>query len=138
MSAAGAIVVVDTDALSFVLKEDPVRGPRYEAHLVGRRVVLTFAVVAELRLWAEERGLGPRRRAAIDAYVRSSLVLYPDDRLCTVWAEVVAEARRNGRAIHSHDAWNAAFALFLRAPLVTHNTRHYAGVPSLVLLTEGD
>jgi hypothetical protein len=36
-------VVCDTDAASFVIKDDPLRGPRYRRHLDGRAVFLPFA-----------------------------------------------------------------------------------------------
>jgi predicted nucleic acid-binding protein len=132
------LLVVDTDALSFVLKRDPVRGPRYSRHLNGRQIVIPFSVLAELRLWIEERALGVRRRAAITVFVQNSWVKYPDAALCDLWASIVAEANRRGRPIDIHDAWNAAVAIHLEAPLLTHNVRHYVGVPGLYVETEAD
>lgn len=41
----------------------------------------------------------------------------------------------SGRPIGPADAWIAATALFLSAPLVTHNPADYGGVPGLTLLT---
>ena len=35
-------------------------------------------------------------------------------------------------------AWVAATAIYLDLPLVTHNARHYAGVPGLEVITEPD
>ena len=63
---------------------------------------------------------------------------YPDDRMCTLWATLVAALRRTGRQIAPHDAWVAATAIYLNVPLVTHNAGHYQEVPDLQVLTEPD
>jgi predicted nucleic acid-binding protein len=48
-------------------------------------------------------------------------VCYPDEKMCTLWAEVKHESNRKGTLISSPDAWIAATALYLDAPLVTNN-----------------
>jgi predicted nucleic acid-binding protein len=131
-------VVCDTDAASFVVKDDPIRGPRYLRHLQGQSVILPFAALAELRLGAAVRNWGPVRRARMDEFVRGCVVHYPDDQACTLWASLVAALRREGRQIGPHDAWVAATALYLDVPLVTHNAGHYRGVPDLQVVTEPD
>jgi hypothetical protein len=57
MTVATALptVVCDTDAGSFIVKDDPIRGARYLRHLQGHLVILPFPVLAELRLRAELR-----------------------------------------------------------------------------------
>jgi tRNA(fMet)-specific endonuclease VapC len=138
LPAAPPSVVCDTDAASFVVKDDPIRGPRYLPHFQGQSVILPFSVLAELRLGAEIRNWGPVRRARMEQFVRGCVVHYPDDRMCTLWASLVAVLRRAGRQIAPHDAWVAAAALYLDAPLVTHNAGHYQDVPDLQGLTEPD
>jgi predicted nucleic acid-binding protein len=44
-------------------------------------------------------------------------------------------ARRRGRAMEVADAWTAAVALALNAPLVTHNPTDYAIVEGLMIVT---
>ena len=61
--SAPPTVVCDTDAASFIVKDDPIRGDRYLRQLQGRSVILPFPVVAELRLGAEIRAWGAIRRA---------------------------------------------------------------------------
>src|SRR3712207_5852516 len=124
-----ALIVVDSDVASFVYKRDPVRAPRYRPHLHGRQVVLPFSVVAELLYWSQKNRWGAPRRNQLEAFIHTSALMYPDYPLCALWAEVRWHARQAGREIDSHDAWNAAVALFLDVPLLTHNARHYAGVP---------
>lgn len=101
-------------------------------------MILAFSVLAELRLGAVLRNWGPVRMARVDQFVASCLIHHPDDPLCTRWATLVAALRRTGRQIGIHDAWIATTALYLNAPLLTHNAAHYRDVPSLQILTEPD
>src|SRR5690349_9973388 len=112
------LLVADTDAVSFVLKRDPVRRSRYLRHMRGRRVVLPFSVVAELFQWAEQRGWGAHRRSELAEFLRRCRIEYPDEGLCRLWAEVQVAARRAGRRIEHHDCWVAATALYLEAPVL--------------------
>jgi len=57
--------------------------------------------------------------------------LRADNDLCTVWARIRADARAAGRALSPQDAWIAATALALDAPLVTNNLRDYEHVQNL-------
>src|SRR5829696_6004038 len=137
-SASLPLIVVDSDVVSFVFKGDPVRAPRYRPHLHGRQVVLPFSVVAELLYWSQKNRWGAPRRLRLEAFIQSSMLIYPDYQLCALWAEVRWHAQRAGREIDSHDCWNAAVALSLNVPRITHNARHYAGVPGLQVITEPD
>ena len=132
------LVVCDTDVASFVIKEDPIRAPRYLPHLEGHEVVIPFCVVAELRLGAMIRRWGGPRQSRLAEFLREGRVCFPDDRLCTLWASVTSRLRRPGRPIGHHDGWVATIALYFDAPLVTHNAGHYRYVPGLTVLTEAD
>lgn len=134
----GTPVVCDTDAASFIVKDDPVRAEPYKALLRGRSVVLPFPVLAELRLGSELRGWGAIRRSRLDEFVADCVVRYPDAGLCDSWASLVAFVRRSGRQIDQHDAWIAATALQIGAPLVTHNAGHFRYLPGLNILTVPD
>jgi predicted nucleic acid-binding protein len=131
-------VVVDSDVASFFVNDDPVRLPRYEPHLQSRGVIIPFAALAEMLFGAEIKNWGPLRRGDIDAFVRKGSVHYPNRRVCELWAESRTLAQRVGKPLPPQDAWVAATALYLGVPLVTHNARHYAGVPQLQVITEPD
>ena len=60
---------------------------------------------------------------------------YADEPLCRLWAEITSVARRRGKTIQESDAWIAATALALHAPLVTHNPSDFAAVDGLSILT---
>jgi predicted nucleic acid-binding protein len=92
--------------------------------------------LAELRRWALSRNWGQRQRAALESHLEQFTVDWPDDTLCSQWAQVMVQADRAGRPMSSGDAWQAATALVNGVPLVTHNRRHFSGVANLVLITE--
>src|SRR5689334_3714922 len=73
--------------------------------------------VAELRMGAMSAGWGGQRRLLLERFVHGFELFYPDNDLCTVWARFRADARAAGRAISPQDAWIAATALALDAPL---------------------
>jgi predicted nucleic acid-binding protein len=57
--------------------------------------------------------------------------LYPDERACAIWAEVVDQCRRAGQPIQTADAWIASTARQWRVPLVTADFRDYAAIGDL-------
>lgn len=127
--------VVDTDVVSFLFKNDT-RAKNYQAHLTGRLLVVSFMTVAELDRWAIEYNWGQARRDRMEQHLRN-FVVHPFDRsLCTQWAAVTDEARRNGFKIHCADAWIAATALHHQIPLITNNAKDYRGLSNLQIITE--
>lgn len=128
-------VVIDTDVLSYLFKEDT-RGDLYRPHLHGKLGVLSFMTVAELDLWAASRSWGARRRAELSAFLRPYVVIDSDRQLCRRWAEIRSEAMRSGHHIDTADCWIAATAALYGIPLVTHNRDHFVHVKALTTISE--
>jgi tRNA(fMet)-specific endonuclease VapC len=128
-------LVVDTDVVSFVLKNDT-RAKLYEPHLNSRQLVVSFQTVAELYRWAAEKNWGSKRVLDLEKRLRQYIVCPVDPKLCQIWAQVMADGKRNGKTIQCADGWVAAAALSYGIPLVSHNAKHFAGVDRLVLITE--
>lgn len=128
-------VVVDTDVISFLFKSDT-RAAAYQPHLHGTLPLVSFMTLAELEQWALIRNWGALRRERLEAHL-AKYTLVPFDRaLCRAWAEVRVEARQVGHPIETSDAWIAATARLYRAPLITHNAEHFAGVTGLTVISE--
>jgi len=128
-------VVVDTDVVSFILRNDS-RAKLYAPHLNGKELVLSFMTVAELYLWALERNWGEKRSAQLREHIQS-FAIYPfTNSLCHRWAHVTDERRRAGRPIDSQDAWIAATAIEHGIPLVTHNRGHFEQTDGLTVVSE--
>jgi predicted nucleic acid-binding protein len=133
--AAPPIVVVDTDVVSFLFKKDT-RAVRYEPHLLGKVRVLSAQARAEFHIWPNERAWGEQRRQQLEQFLSHYLVEYPNERICRIYGEMVADARKRGFQVPEGDAWHAATALSLDVPLVTHNERNYRGIQNLQVITE--
>lgn len=125
--------VVDTDVLSYLFRLDS-RADLFQPLLEGAVAFVSFMTVAEIDRWALARSWGPARLARLNAFLEPFSIVLVDRSLCRTWAGVVERARRNGRPIHTADAWIAATALSLGVPLVTNNRDHFLGVDGLDIL----
>ena len=130
-----ALVVVDTDVVSFLFKNDT-RAHLYRPHIENNTPLVSFMTVAELDRWAIQSNWGTERRNRMELHLQQ-FVLHPVDRaLCREWAEVSDIARRNGRPIQAADAWIAATARLYGYALITHNPGDYVGIEDLNVVTE--
>jgi tRNA(fMet)-specific endonuclease VapC len=128
-------LVADTDVVSYIFKWHPL-APRYVELLADNEVVLSFVTLAEMRLGALKARWGSRKRNLLERYLSRFTVCYPGDRLCALWAEVKHESNRKGCPISLQDAWIAATALYLGAPLVTNNVKDYVHLKDLETYTD--
>ena len=127
-------LVVDTDVVSFIFNRHSLSAP-YLDLVAGNELVISFMTLAELRLGVMQANWGPRRRAQLDEYLDHYRIHFPDKPSCDTWARVTLEAKGLGRVISPQDAWIAATALELAAPLVTHNARDFQRILGLKIET---
>ena len=128
-------VVVDTDVLSFYLKNDS-RFANYAQELDGKQLVISFQTHAELMLWQEIHNWGTARRDRVKNLIAQQFIVFPvDEQLCRTWAQLRSDVQKAGRILHAADAWIAATAVALGAPLATHNARDFSQVPGLQLIS---
>ena len=132
---SAARLVVDTDVASFIFKWHPIFAPTYVAILRGSQLIISFMTLAEIRQGVLARDWSVRRREVVEAYLKEFLLIQSDDNLCSAWAIVRSQSARKGRPISAADAWIAATALVLEAPLVTNNPRDYEQVEGLELVS---
>ena len=132
---AAARLVIDTDVASFIFKWHLEFAPRYVDMIRGAELVVSFMTVAEMRQGALDANWGPRKCDVLEIYLADFSVLQSDSLLCSTWAAVRNESVRKGRQMSSADAWIAATALVLWAPLVTNNPKHYRHLDKLQLVT---
>lgn len=132
---ATARLVVDTDVASFIFKWHPEFASRYVNLIRGFEIIISFMTLAEMRQGALDANWGERKCHLLEAYLADFSVLNSDDRLCSTWAEVRNESARKGRPMSGADAWIAASALILPAPLVTNNPADYSHLDGLELVS---
>jgi len=127
-------IVVDTGVASYIFNWHSL-AQHYADALRGSELILSFMTIAELRMGAISAGWGGRRRLLLEQFMQRFELVYADNGLCTVWARIRADARAAGRALSPQDAWIAATALALGAPLATNNRRDLEHVRKLRLLS---
>jgi tRNA(fMet)-specific endonuclease VapC len=127
-------VVVDTDVVSFLFKNDS-RAQLYLPLLKDRELLVSFMTEAELEQWILLAQWGAGRVQRFQAFMTRFASVPSSRDLILSWADVMVAARANGRRIESTDAWIAATALLYGAVLVTHNPKDYRGVPNLKVLS---
>jgi tRNA(fMet)-specific endonuclease VapC len=135
LPAQTARLVVDTDVASFVFKWHPEFAPRYITLLRGAELAVSFMTLAEMRQGALDANAGPRKREVLESYLADFSVLHSDNVLCTKWAAIRNESAQKGRRMSSADAWIAATALVLSAPLVTNNPNDFRHLGVLQIIS---
>jgi tRNA(fMet)-specific endonuclease VapC len=118
-----SVVLLDTSVASLLhpkRRSDAIRA-KYEPHLRGQTLALSFQTVAEFWDWAEKNKWGDNARSGLDAFVRRFLVIPYDYELAKVWARVMALSRNAGRRFEAGDCWIAATAVHRGIPLLTHD-----------------
>ena len=123
-------IVVDTDVASYIFNWHSL-AQHYVAALRGSELIMSFQSIAELRMGAISAGWGERRQFLLEQFMKGFELVYADNDLCTIWARIRAEARAAGRTMSPQDAWIAATALAVDAPLATNNLRDYQHVQDL-------
>ena len=118
------IVLLDTTVVSLLhpKKKGHILHARYEAHMSGKILALSFQSVAELWLWSEENGWGDKQKSGMEDFLRKFLVIPYDFELAKIWARVSAQCKKKGRRLEAGDAWIAATAVHRRIPLLTHDS----------------
>lgn len=132
-----AHVVVDTDIFIW-LQRSKKRATLYAPLVAGKRLVLSFASVAELWRGAYAQGYNENSRRRLEAAIGLAVVAPPTAKLTHQWARLTNDARTTGHPLgqkaQAHDAWVAATACHFGLPLLTGNRRHFEGLPGLDLV----
>ena len=128
-------VVVDTDVVSYLLKDDT-RAEYYRPLLKDKILIVSFMTIAEMDRWALVRQWGTTRRFYYEKFMEQFIIQPSNRSLCALWADITEALRKQGLVITCGDAWIAATALQLNIPLATHNARHYSSIDGLSLITQ--
>jgi tRNA(fMet)-specific endonuclease VapC len=131
-------IVVDTDVISFGFRNDS-RFRFYMAHMQGLRPLMSFMTSAEIEFGVIRRNWGQERRQRLEQYLSQYYsVIHSNDALCRVWAHLKAQSELAGKILPEADAWNAALAVLLDVPLLSHNRKHYEHLRQLKLISMPD
>ena len=132
--ASSGVVVLDTDAVSFLSRVTP--GPKgFLPHLQNRQPVISFTTEAEIEQWVIQARWGSLRVERFREFMMRFVTIPSSRDLILKWAEVMVAASSVVCRIEAADDWIAATALLYDAPDQTHNPTDYAGVPGLRLVS---
>jgi tRNA(fMet)-specific endonuclease VapC len=131
-------VVVDSDCFVH-LSRGKARAAVLAPYVEGRRMVLSFATVAEVRRGAYRRDYNEESWRRLEADITAAVVVAPTNALSHEWARLTNQARSMGHALgqgsQAHDAWVAATGRHYGLPILTDD-KDFEGFPDLVLLPE--
>ncbi len=127
--------ILDTNVVSYLMRGGDM-AEAYRRHVRGRLLAVSFVTVGELYSGAESANWGGGRRTELEDLLDELIVVPYDHEVARVYGRVMAGGRTAGRPTSSNDAWIGACALRHGTPLVTHNARHFRGIPGLELITE--
>jgi tRNA(fMet)-specific endonuclease VapC len=112
--------VLDTTVASLLLDRSPLLA-LYRPYLENASLCLSFQTVAEMRFGALKANWGANRKRSLEQFFTSFQLVVYTDQLSAHWAEIMYVARRAGRRLETGDAWIAATARYLNAPLLAHD-----------------
>ena len=127
--------VIDTDVFSFFLKKDT-RAALYKSHTDGHLLFLSFMTVAELERWAKLYNWGQNRISLLEKSFKRYVIQHSNHEICKIWAEIMADSKRQGLNISIADAWIASTAIHLQISLVTNNAKDFQKISGLTIITE--
>jgi tRNA(fMet)-specific endonuclease VapC len=130
-------VLVDTDVFIWLTRGKE-QAARYAPLVSGKRIVLSFATVAELWRGAYARDYNETSRRNLEAAIGLTVVVSPTNELTHAWAQLSNETRAAGHPLgqkaQAHDAWVAATARHMKIPLLTNNRRHFENIEGVGLV----
>ncbi len=130
-------VLLDTDVFSFLSKPRDSRGELYRPLVKGKTIALSFISVGELYVWTIRRKWSPSRIAALERHLQHLVVVPYDLELCREYGKLKASLPP-GRVVSANDLWIATCAVRHSIPLLTHNRKHFDGIPRLKVVSAED
>jgi predicted nucleic acid-binding protein len=131
------VLLLDTNVVSILFKKNHSLREACLQAASGQQLVISFMTRAELMLWPITNNWGESSRAALSQHMALYTTRNPDERTCSIWAEVVDRCRGTGQPIQTADAWIASAARQWGVPLVTTDFRDYAAIDNLDVVPIG-
>ena len=140
-----ATLMLDTDVYSFLTgkRNTPLR-ELYRSHVESHVIALSFITVGEQYagiLKMVQRKMWPESYVEeFEKRLRGGVVVVPYDReICKTYGHLRSTLKGPtgaDRVMPPNDIWIAASAICHSLPLVTHNRKHYRGIPGLHIISE--
>jgi predicted nucleic acid-binding protein len=128
-------VLLDTDVFSFLIRQSDTHAELYRPHVRGKTIALSFVTVGELYVWTTKKHWTPERIAVLEQRIRAAVIVPYDLELCKEYSRVKTSLPA-GKTVAANDLWIATCAIRHSIPLITHNRKHFEGIPRLELISE--
>ena len=128
------MIVLDSNVVSYIFRGSS-EAAYYLQQIAGLRAVISFQTLEEAWYGAYCKSWGARRRNELSRFLEQFEVVYPDDQMAYICAQLRAERRAAGREMQVADAWVAATALRLGCPIAAHDS-DFVGIPDLQLIRD--
>jgi tRNA(fMet)-specific endonuclease VapC len=135
--------MLDTDVYSIFTGNNAARKEPYRQHLQSHTLVLSFITVGEqyagvLKMirrgeWSQDH------LVKLEERLKLVVVVPYDVEVCKAYADLKTALRNpdgSHRVIPCNDLWIAACAVRHSLTLVTHNRKHFSGIPGLTIISE--
>lgn len=123
--------LLDTDALSAVLRRNPVVVVRAQDYLRIHRC-LVFSIITRYEILRGLKAKGAtRQQEAFDRFCAANTILSLADAVVVQAAEIYADLYQRGELIGDADILIAATAIVEGRSLVTNNERHFERIKGL-------
>jgi len=132
-------VLLDTNVFSYFLRRNDTRAELYRPHVQHKTLAVSFVTVGELYYWAERRKWGPARLEFLEERIAAVIIVPYDFEVCRTYARIKGGLRTpsgSHRLTGDNDLWIAACAVRHGLALITHNRRHFEGIPGLAIVSE--
>jgi tRNA(fMet)-specific endonuclease VapC len=132
-------VLLDTNVFSYFLRRNDTRADLYYRYVQHKTLVVSFVTVGELYYWAELKKWGLAERQRLEEKLAATTIVWYDLEICKAYARIKSGLRTasgSHRLVGDNDLWIAACAVRHAIPLITHNRRHFEGIPGLNFISE--
>ena len=127
-------VVVDTSVVSILLRPDDAAYSFYQTRVEGHQALISFQTLQESWYGAYNADWGVRRRGDLERHLARFEVVWPNEELVELSADLRSKTRKIGNELKVADAWIAATALMLECPLISHD-RDFSAVQHVSNMT---
>jgi tRNA(fMet)-specific endonuclease VapC len=127
-------VILDTDILSAILRQNPVALHQAKNYLLWHGQ-LTFSIITRYEILRGLKAKGATKQIqAFDDFCNQNIILPITDETVVKAADIYADLRQRGAPIGDADILIAASALIRGWAVVTNNEAHFLRIPELQVI----
>lgn len=89
-------------------------------------------------MWTVRKKWGLKRIAELERHIKAAVIVPHDQDLCRAYGRIKSACLDAGIVVPANDLWIATCAVRHMIPLVTHNSKHFEGIPGLSVITEAN